>query len=143
MTLKPEDHGLRRRCFRRRSPPTRTRAASRTNDFVLIMPLMFGPGDPLLAIGLMHPDLAARRASQRIGSVLPKALEEQFGDKMTPLERTRGGAETGIDVVRAGQAENAGSRGGSPVVGQRIGADAADVFREIGGEDCFVERRGG
>jgi hypothetical protein len=53
----------------------------------LIMPLMFGPGDPLLAIGLLHPDLAARRASQRIGSVLLKALEEQFGDKMTPAER--------------------------------------------------------
>ncbi len=53
----------------------------------LIMPVMFGPGDPLLAIGLLHPDLAARRASQRIGSVLLKALEEQFGDKMTLAQR--------------------------------------------------------
>ena len=53
----------------------------------LIMPMMFGPGDPLLAIGLLHPDLAARRASQRIGSVMLKALEEQFGDKMTPAQR--------------------------------------------------------
>ncbi len=53
----------------------------------LILPLMFGPGDPLLAMGLLHPDLAGKRASQRIGSLLVKALEEQFGDKMTPAER--------------------------------------------------------
>lgn len=54
---------------------------------VLIMPMMFGPGDPLLAIGLMHPDLAGRRASARIGSLMLKALEEQFGDKMTLAQR--------------------------------------------------------
>lgn len=54
---------------------------------VLIMPMMFGPGDPLLAIGLMHPDLAQRRASARIGSLMLKALEEQFGDKMTLAQR--------------------------------------------------------
>ena len=54
---------------------------------VLIMPVMFGPGDPLLAIGMLHPDLAAMRASQRIGSLMLKALEEQFGDRMTLAER--------------------------------------------------------
>jgi len=54
---------------------------------VLIMPMLFGPGDPLLAIGVLHPDLAGRKASQRIGSLLLKALEEQFGDKMTLAER--------------------------------------------------------
>jgi hypothetical protein len=53
----------------------------------LIMPLIFGPGDPLLAIGMLHPDLAARRASQRIGSLMLKALEDQFGDRMTPAQR--------------------------------------------------------
>jgi hypothetical protein len=53
----------------------------------LAIPMMFGPGDPLLAIGLMHPDLAARRASQRIGALMLKALEDQFGDKMTPAQR--------------------------------------------------------
>ena len=26
---------------------------------VLAVPMMFGPGDPLLALGLLHPDLAA------------------------------------------------------------------------------------
>jgi hypothetical protein len=54
---------------------------------VLSVPLLFGPGDPLLAIGLIHPDLAARRMSQRVGGVLLKALEEQFGDKMSLPER--------------------------------------------------------
>ncbi len=54
---------------------------------VLAIPLLFGPGDPLLSMGLMHPDLAERRASQRIGALLLKALEEQFGDKLTPEQR--------------------------------------------------------
>ncbi len=59
---------------------------------VLAVPILFGPGDPLLAMGLLHPDLAIRRASQRMGSVMMKALEEQFGDKL-PLAQRR-------DVVR-------------------------------------------
>lgn len=54
---------------------------------VLAIPVLFGPGDPLLALGLLHPDLAMYRASQRIGAVLVKALEQQFGDQMTPTER--------------------------------------------------------
>ena len=53
----------------------------------LAIPMMFGPGDPLLAMGLLHPDLAERRAGQRLGALLLKALEEQFGDKMKPAER--------------------------------------------------------
>jgi len=53
----------------------------------LAVPLLFGPGDPLLALGLVHPDLAARRMSQRMGAVILKALEEQFGDKLKPIER--------------------------------------------------------
>jgi hypothetical protein len=53
----------------------------------LAIPLLFGPSDPLLAIGLLHPDLAERRARQRIGVVVMKALEDQFGDKMTLAER--------------------------------------------------------
>ncbi|HEV2688811.1 MAG TPA: hypothetical protein VGV35_09660 [Bryobacteraceae bacterium] len=53
----------------------------------LIIPMLFGPGDPLLAIGLLHPDLAERRAGQRMGTVMVKVLEEQFGDKMSPAER--------------------------------------------------------
>lgn len=54
---------------------------------LLAVPMLFGPGDPLLAIGLLHPDLAERRAGQRMGALLIKALEEQFGDKMKPSER--------------------------------------------------------
>jgi len=53
----------------------------------LMIPALFGPGDPLLAIGLLHPDLAERRVGQRMGGVLIQALEEQFGDKMQPAER--------------------------------------------------------
>jgi len=53
----------------------------------LSIPLLFGPGDPLLAMGLMHPDLAVRRAGQRMGALMVKALEDQFGDKLTPAER--------------------------------------------------------
>jgi len=53
----------------------------------LSIPVLFGPGDPLLAIGILHPDLALYRAHQRLGFVLMKALEQQFGDKMQPAER--------------------------------------------------------
>jgi hypothetical protein len=53
----------------------------------LTVPMLFGPGDPLLAMGLLHPDLAARRAGQRIGALLTKALEEQFGDQFTIQQR--------------------------------------------------------
>jgi hypothetical protein len=53
----------------------------------LLIPMLFGPGDPLLAIGLLHPDLAERRASQKMGSLLMKVLEDQFGDKLQPAER--------------------------------------------------------
>ena len=53
----------------------------------LSAPVLFGPGEPLLAIGLLHPDLALYRANQRIGAVLVTALEQQFGEKMQPGER--------------------------------------------------------
>jgi hypothetical protein len=53
----------------------------------LSVPVLFGPGDPLLATGFLHPDLALYRANQRMGSVLVRALEQQFGDKMQPAER--------------------------------------------------------
>ncbi len=53
----------------------------------LLVPMMFGPGDPLLALGILHPDLAERRATQKIGTLMVKVLEDQFGDKMKPEER--------------------------------------------------------
>jgi hypothetical protein len=53
----------------------------------LSVPLLFGPGDPLLAMGLLHPDLAVRRAGQRMGALMVKALEQQFGDKLTAAQR--------------------------------------------------------
>jgi len=53
----------------------------------LSIPMLFGPGDPLLAMGLLHPDLAARRAGQRIGALLIQSLEQQFGAQLTPDQR--------------------------------------------------------
>jgi hypothetical protein len=53
----------------------------------LSVPVLFGPGDPLLTLGLLHPDLALYRANQRLGVVVMQALEQQFGDKMQPAER--------------------------------------------------------
>jgi hypothetical protein len=55
--------------------------------YALVLPMMFGPNDLLLAVSLVHPDLAERRAHQKIGAVLLQALQEQFGDKMTPDQR--------------------------------------------------------
>lgn len=53
----------------------------------LSIPVLFGPGEPLLAVGVLHPDLALYRLNQRIGEVLVKALEQQFGDKIPPAQR--------------------------------------------------------
>ena len=53
----------------------------------LSIPVLFGPTDPLLALGFLHPDLAIRRVGQRIGAVLIKSLEEQFGNRLTPDQR--------------------------------------------------------
>jgi hypothetical protein len=53
----------------------------------LILPMFFGPGDTFLALGMMHPDLAERRITSRIGGALVQALEVQFGAKLTAAER--------------------------------------------------------
>jgi hypothetical protein len=53
----------------------------------LSVPLLFGPGDPLMTMAFLHPDLAVRRAGQRVGGLLVKALEQQFGDKLTLAQR--------------------------------------------------------
>lgn len=53
----------------------------------LSAPLLFGPGDPLMTMAFLHPDLAVRRAGQRVGALLVKALEQQFGDKLTLAQR--------------------------------------------------------
>jgi len=67
---------------------TDTNARALANQLAdLAVPMLFGPGDPLLAMGLLHPDLAARRAGQRIGTLLTKALEVQFGDQLSPAQR--------------------------------------------------------
>lgn len=70
--------------------PLATEANARAiaeKSIALVVPLLFGPDDPLLPLVLFHPDLAQRRMSQRMGASLLKVIEEQFGDKMQPAER--------------------------------------------------------
>jgi hypothetical protein len=85
--IKPEDLAQLKAVLPKTLATDENARAIAAKTAVLAVPMMFGPGDPLLALGLMHPDLAARRASQRIGAVMLKALEDQFGDKMKPEER--------------------------------------------------------
>jgi hypothetical protein len=51
------------------------------------MPALFGPGEPLLALGIMHPDLAERRIYRQLGTSLDKALVDRFGSKLTSEQR--------------------------------------------------------
>lgn len=53
----------------------------------LAFPVLFGPGDPMLSIGLMHPDLAERRMMQRMAGVVTEALQQQFGDQLPAAKR--------------------------------------------------------
>jgi hypothetical protein len=87
MTMKPEDLADLKAALPKALATDENVRGIADKMAVLIMPMLFGPGDPLLAIGLLHPDLAQRRASARIGSLMLKVLEEQFGDKMTLAER--------------------------------------------------------
>lgn len=63
----------------------------------LSAPLLFGPGDPLMTMAFLHPDLAVRRAGQRVGALLVKALEQQFGDKLTLAQRK----EVAVKMIQA------------------------------------------
>jgi hypothetical protein len=51
------------------------------------MPALFGPGEPLLALGIMHPDLAERRIYRQLGTSLDKALVDRFGSQLTSEQR--------------------------------------------------------
>src|SRR5260370_15961642 len=86
-TLKPEDLAEIKAALPKSLATDANARALATKSAELIFPVMFGPGDPLLAVGLLHPDLAERRMTQRVGAVLMKAMEEQFGDKMQLSER--------------------------------------------------------
>jgi len=86
-TLKPEDLAEIKAALPKSLATDANARALATKSAELIFPVMFGPGDPLLAVGLLHPDLAERRMTQRVGAVLMKAMEEQFGDKMQLGER--------------------------------------------------------
>lgn len=85
--MKPEDLAQLKAALPKALATDENARAMAQRAAALAVPMLFGPGDPLLAIGLLHPDLAVHRASQRIGALMLKALEEQFGDKMQPAER--------------------------------------------------------
>jgi hypothetical protein len=87
MQVKPEDLAELKAALPKALATDTNAQAIANKTAALAVPLLFGPGDPLLAIGLLHPDLAEHKASQRIGAVILKALQEQFGDKMTEAER--------------------------------------------------------
>jgi hypothetical protein len=48
---------------------------------------LFGPGEPLLTMILLHPDLAERKAMRSIGRAINSALVERFGDKLSQDQR--------------------------------------------------------
>lgn len=87
MALKPEDLADLKAALPKALATDANANALADKTVTLIVPVLFGPGDPMLAIGLLHPDLAEHRISQKIGGVILKALQDQFGDKMTPAER--------------------------------------------------------
>jgi len=87
LTFKPEDLAQLKAALPKPLATDANARAVMEKTSILAIPLLFGPGEPLLTLGLMHPDLAAHRMSQRVGAVIVKALEEQFGDKMTLAER--------------------------------------------------------
>lgn len=70
--------------------PLATEANARAllnKEGAMMLPVLFGPSDPVLPLVMVHPDLAERKLSQRIDAQLVKLLEEQFGNKMTLSER--------------------------------------------------------
>jgi hypothetical protein len=85
--IKPEDLAQLKAALPKALATDENARAIADKSAALAIPMMFGPGDPLLAIGMLHPDLAARRLNQRIGMLMMKALEDQFGNKMRPDER--------------------------------------------------------
>jgi hypothetical protein len=83
---------------------------------VLMMPMLFGPGDPLLAIGLLHPDLAAKRASQRIGALMLKALEDQRAVTLKLIETSLAQAKPSAPDPAKGPPSGKGGAGLTPLM---------------------------
>ncbi len=57
------------------------------NTVKLIWKAIFGPGEPLLPVLLMQPQLAEHRLNQRIGNAMIESLKETFGKKLTADQR--------------------------------------------------------
>ena len=81
--------------------------------YAVALPMLFGPDDLLLSVVVIHPDLAERRAHQRMGAILLKSLEEQFGDQLTLDQRrdiARKLVENAIDTSKPSQPDPAGGQ---------------------------------
>jgi hypothetical protein len=50
---------------------------------------LFGPGEPLLPVLIMQPQLAEHRLDQRIGQSILTSLKKTFGDKLTEGQRIK------------------------------------------------------
>ena len=57
------------------------------NTVKLIWKAIFGPGEPLLPVLIMQPQLAEHRLNQRIGKSMLLSLKETFGDKLNANQR--------------------------------------------------------
>ena len=86
-TIKPEDLATIKAALPKPLATDANAKAVAERTYALVLPMIFRPNDVLLAVSLIHPDLAERRAHQKIGAVLMHALQEQFGDQMTPDQR--------------------------------------------------------
>lgn len=86
-TMKPEDLATLKAALPKPLATDENARAVAQRTYALVLPMMFGPNDLLLAVSLIHPDLAERRARQKIGAVLLQALQEQFGEQMTADQR--------------------------------------------------------
>ena len=85
--VKPEDLATVRAALPKAVATDENAKAIIENAARQFIPMLFGPGEPLLAIGIMHPDLAERRIHRQVGASLDKALVERFGDKLSAGER--------------------------------------------------------
>ena len=107
----------------------------------LATPVLFGPGDPLLAVGLLHPDLAVYRANQRIGAVLVQALEQQFGDQLQPAERHEVARQLIQEMFLSDKISQPDPAAAEANATEQLRIDPSHVYREAAGQGGVHQRR--
>lgn len=61
--------------------------------------VLFGPGDPILPILMLHPDLAEYRLHQQLQGAVRRALVDAYGDRLTPTQTDTAVAHIVADVA--------------------------------------------